>query len=67
MKVHPIHHVSFETTTSRFIQILRHCLVLMKYNSSVFFYLRPLYFRQKEPVEVKFSDLSGWVKIQQIP
>ena len=40
---------------------------LMKYNSSVFFYLKPLYFRQKEPVEVKFSDLSGWVKIQQIP
>ena len=28
----------------------------MKDNSSVFFYLKSLYFGQKEPVEVKFSD-----------
>ena len=42
-------------------------LSVMKYNSSVFFYLKPIYFGQKEPVEVKFSDFSGWVKIQQIP
>ena len=41
-------------------------LSVMKYNSSVFFYLKPLYFGQKEAVKVKFSDLSGWVKIQQI-
>ena len=40
---------------------------VMKYNSSVFFYLKPIYFEQKEAVEVKFSDLSGWGKIQQIP
>ena len=31
----------------------------MKYNSFVFFYLKPLYFGQKEPVEVKFWDF--WV------
>ena len=40
---------------------------VMKDNSCVFFYLKPLYFWQKEPIEVKFSDfLSGWVKIHQI-
>ena len=35
---------------------------VMKYNSFVFFYLKPLYFGQKEPVEVKFSDfwVVGW-------
>ena len=38
----------------------------MKYNSSVFFYLKPLYFEQKEPVEMKFSDLSGSVKIREL-
>ena len=35
---------------------------VMKYNSFVFFYLKPLYFGQKEPAEVKFSLLSGWWK-----
>ena len=35
---------------------------VMKGNSSVFFYLKPLYSGQKEPVEVKFSDfwVVGW-------
>ena len=35
---------------------------VMKYNSFVLFYLKPLYFGQKEPVEVKFSDfwVVGW-------
>ena len=32
-------------------------LSVMKYNSSVFFYFKPLYFGQKEPVELKFSDV----------
>ena len=41
MKVHPIPHASFETTRSRFIQILHHCSV----------------FGQKEPIEFKFSDI----------
>ena len=56
MKVFPIPHVSFETTRSRFIQILHHCSV-----SSLLciFYLRPLYFEQKQPIEMKFSDF--WV------
>ena len=53
MKVHPIPHASFETTKSRFIQILHHysvsCLLCI-------FYLKPLYFGQKEPMEMKFSD-----------
>ena len=35
---------------------------VMKDNSSVFFYLKPLYFWQKEPVKVKFSNfwVVGW-------
>ena len=39
----------------------------MKDNSSVYFYLKLLYFGQKEPFEVKFSLLSGWVRINEIP
>ena len=39
---------------------------LTKDNSSVFFHLKPLYFGQKEPIEVKLSLLSVWVKIHQI-
>ena len=77
MKFQPISHTSFETTRSKFIQILHHCSVswkitplhffaspfsVMKDNSSVFFYLRPLYFGQKEPVKVRLSDfwVVGW-------
>ena len=35
---------------------------VMKYNSSIFFYLKPLYFGQKELIKVKFSDfwVFGW-------
>ena len=53
MKVHQIPHASFETTRSRFIQILHHCSVSCLL---CIFYLKPLYFRQKEPIEVKFSE-----------
>ena len=53
MKVNPIFHASFETTRSRFIQILHHCSVSCLL---CIFYLKPLYFGQKEPIEVKFSD-----------
>ena len=53
MKVHPIPHASFETPISRFIQILHHCSVSCLL---CIFYLKPLYFRQKEPSKVKFSD-----------
>ena len=36
--------------------------IVIKDNSSVFFYLEPLCFGQKQPVEVKFSDfwVVGW-------
>ena len=62
MNVHPIPHVSFETTKSRFIQILCHCSVLRNIILLYFFYPKPLYFGQKEPIEVKFSDfwVVGW-------
>ena len=62
MKVHPIPHVSFETTRSRFIQILHHRSVSWNIIPLYFFYLKPLYFGQKEPVTVKFLDLwvVGW-------
>ena len=53
MKVHPIPHATFETTRSRFIQILCHCSVSCLV---CIFYLKPLHFGQKEPIEVKFSD-----------
>ena len=53
MKVDPISHASFETTRSGFIQILHHCSLSCLL---CIFYLKPLYFGQKEPIEVKFSD-----------
>ena len=63
MKVHPIPHASFETTASRFIQVLQDCSV-----SCLLYicYLKPLYFGQKEQSEIS-RLLSGWVKIHQIP
>ena len=56
---YPIPHASFETTRSRFIQILHHCSVSCLL---CIFYLKPLYFGQKEPIKVKFSDfwMVGW-------
>ena len=53
MKFHPIPHASFETTRVSFIQIFHHCSVSCLL---CIFYLKPLYFGQKEPIEVKFSD-----------
>ena len=55
MKIHPIPHAIFETTRSRFIQILHHCSVPWNIN-------RLYFFRQKEPIEVKSSDfwVVGW-------
>ena len=66
MKVHPILHASFETTRSRFIQILHHwslsCLLC------IFFYLKPLYFGKKKANRSEiFKLFSGSVKIDQIP
>ena len=59
MKVHPIPHVSFETTRSRFIQILHHCSVSSNIIPFYFFYLKLLYFGQKELIKVEFWDF--WV------
>ena len=39
----------------------------MKDNLSEFFSSNLIYWEQKVPIRVKFSDLSGWVKIHQIP
>ena len=63
MKVYPIPHTSFQTTRSRFTQILHHCSVSCLL---CICYLKPLHFRQKELSEI-FRLLSGWVKIHQIP
>ena len=59
MKVHPIPHASFETTRSRFIQILHHCSVSWKITPLYFFSSNLTYVGQKELAEVKFSDF--WV------
>ena len=59
MKVHPIPHAAFETTRSGFIQILPHCLVSWKITPLYFCSSNLIYFGQKEPIEVKFSDF--WV------
>ena len=64
MKVHPIPHVSFETTRSRFTQILHQCLVsclLCIFLSRTFI----LWAKRAHRSEI-FRLLSGWVKIHQI-
>ena len=65
MKVHPIPHASFETTRSRFIQILHHCPVsclLCIFLSQTFI----LWTKRAHRSEI-FRRLSGWVKIHRIP
>ena len=60
MKVHPIPHASFETTRSRFTQILHHC--------SLYFLSQTLILWTKIAHRSEiFRLLSGWVKIHQIP
>ena len=56
MKVHPISHAIFQTTKSGFIQILHYCLVSLKIKPLYFFCWNLIYFRQKQPIEVKFLD-----------
>ena len=58
VKVHPIPHAIFETTRSWFTQILNHPSVSWKMTASP----NLIYFRQKEPIKVKFSDfwVVGW-------
>ena len=59
MKIYRIPLARFETTRSRFIQILHHLSVSWKVTPLYLFYLKHLNFGQKEPVEVKFSNF--WV------
>ena len=60
MKVHPIPHASFETTRSRFTQILHHY--------SLYFLSQPLIVWTKIAHRSEiFRLLRGWVKIHQIP
>ena len=60
MKVHPIPHASFETTRSRFTQILHLC--------SLYFLSQTLMLWTKRAHRSEiFRFLSGWVKIHQIP
>ena len=64
MKVHPIPHTIFETTTSGFIQILHHCSLSWK--------ITPLYFLAQNHILLTkiahwsevFGLLSGSLKIQ---
>ena len=62
IKVHPIPHFNFETTRSGFIQILHHCSVLWKITPLYLFSSSLIYFGQKKPIELKFSELwvVGW-------
>ena len=58
LKVHPIPHAIFETIRSGFIQILHHCSVSWTITPLYFCNLNLAYFRQKEPIEKKFSDFQ---------
>ena len=62
MKVHLIHHAIFETTRPGFIQILHHYSVSWKITPLYFFSSNLIYFGQKQPIQVKFSDfwVDGW-------
>ena len=73
MKANPILHVIFETTRSRFIQILHHCSISWKIflvynNSRVFLVLKPcIFWTIKFPLKKFLRLLSGWVKFHQNP
>ena len=60
MKVHPIPHASFETTRSRFTQILHLCSLYFLSQTLI------LWTKRAHRSEI-FKLLSGWVKIHQIP
>ena len=62
MKVHPILHFIFEITRSGLIQFLHHCSVSWKITPLYYFSSKLIYFGQKEPIEVTFSDIwvVGW-------
>ena len=54
MKVHPNPHAIFETTNSRFTQILYHCLVFWKITPLYFFSSNFIYFGQNNPWKWNF-------------
>ena len=60
MKVHPIPHASFETTRSRFTQILHLCSLCFLSQTLI------VWTKRAHRSEI-FRLLSGWVKIHQIP
>ena len=60
MKVHPIPHASFETTRSRFTQILHLCSLYFLSQTLI------LWTKRAHRSEI-FRLLSDWVKIHQIP
>ena len=57
MKVHPIRHASFKTTSSRFIQILHQSSVSWKI-SHLYFFISSIYTSQKEPIESNFQTFQ---------
>ena len=60
MKDHPIPHASFETTRSRFTQILHLCSLYFLSQTLI------LWTKRAHHSEI-FRLLSGWVKVHQIP
>ena len=67
MKVHPIPHASFETTVSRFIQILHQCSVSWKI-TPLYFFISNLYtFDKKNPSKWNFQTFEWLGENYQIP
>ena len=57
MKAHLIPHAVFETTRSEFIYILHHWSESGKITPCIFYSWNLTYFRQIEPIKVKFSGV----------
>ena len=66
MKVHRIPHASFETTRSRFIQILYHCSVSRKITPLYFLSQTFILWTKRAHRSEIFRLLSAWVKNHQI-
>ena len=66
-KIHTVAHAIFETTRSKFTQILYHCPVSWKINPLYFFSSNLIYFLQKKATEVQVFRLpTARVKIHRI-
>ena len=67
MNVYRVFHVSFETTTSRFIQIMHHCTSSWKI-THLYLFISNLYTLDKRACQSEvFKLLIGWSKINQFP